>query len=144
MGSPRGAAKRQAFRAIRKAEIDRLGHVERIERSRSKLIFFLTIQDSRALNGPVAIPIQLVNRMPSFASGSTRLAAAESRNMRDSGAVSRLQGPFRSLKGNQASQNERVEPDPGMRNSRPTLNDGDATAETKQPQAVTFLKRKVT
>jgi hypothetical protein len=41
------------------------------------LIFFLTIHDSRALNGPVATDDQLVNREHSIASGSTRFHAAE-------------------------------------------------------------------
>jgi len=35
---------------------------ERIERSPGKLIFFLTIDDSHALNGPVVTQAQLVNR----------------------------------------------------------------------------------
>jgi len=70
-----GAAKRQrlipaSFPGPTYIEV---GHAERIGRSRSKLIFFLTIDNSHALNGPVATHVQLVNRMASIASGSTRL-----------------------------------------------------------------------
>jgi hypothetical protein len=60
-----------------------MGHDERMEGSPSKLIFFLTILDSHALNGPVATHVQLVNRMLAeclrSASGSNRSAAAASR-----------------------------------------------------------------
>jgi hypothetical protein len=132
---PRGAQQSaKVFRAIRRAEIHRVGHGERIERSRSKLIFFLTIHDSRALNGPVVIPDQLVNRVPALASGSTRSFAAAASCMDArfrSGSLS--SGAVSVTERERESQDSRSESDQGMHISRPILKTG-KRQQYEQPQ----------
>src|SRR4051794_26043653 len=93
----------------------------------SKLIFFLTLHNSCALNGPVVTHVQLVNRMHPIASGSTRLSPHRSlAAMRDSGVVLPLRGPFRSSKTDGHARNE-GRTGPGMHIMRPIPKDGEAT-----------------
>jgi hypothetical protein len=103
VGTPRFCAQSAAaFRVIPEAEIDKVGRLQRIGRLCSKLIFFLTIDNSPALNGPVATQVHLVNRMLvdriRFASGSTRfLPLRRCARLRNFGAVSCLQRQLQLL-----------------------------------------------
>jgi hypothetical protein len=115
------------------------GSDERIERSPSKLIFFLTIDNSPALNGPVATQVKTGESMHRSASGSSRpMPSWRLVSMRGYGGSLAF---FRVAEAREHARKGETKPVLKCQNRHRMQNqpasflpDGEATVRRKQPQ----------